>query len=113
VYLIRYWACSQVSFSLYHHLHTWSLSRGRDNPGILAYHLHENNPRSRPPSGHTLRELTSWQWARMQHARRERQRAEERREWAIGERAEEEEQELQRIRIELGLGGKGEQVGEQ
>jgi len=49
----------------------------------------------------------------MQHARRERQRAEERREWAIGERAEEEEQELQRIRIELGLGGKGEQVGEQ
>ncbi|EIW65825.1 hypothetical protein TREMEDRAFT_35791 [Tremella mesenterica DSM 1558] len=30
--------------------------------GLLAYHLHESNPRSAPPPGHTLRELVRWKW---------------------------------------------------
>lgn len=30
--------------------------------GLLAYQLHETNPRSAPPPGHTLRELISWKW---------------------------------------------------
>lgn len=30
--------------------------------GLLAYHLHETNPRSSPPVGHTLRELLAWKW---------------------------------------------------
>ena len=30
--------------------------------GLLAYYLHETNPRSAPPPGHSLRELVSWKW---------------------------------------------------
>ena len=30
--------------------------------GLLAYHLHETNPRSAPPPGHTLSELVRWKW---------------------------------------------------
>jgi hypothetical protein len=30
--------------------------------GLLAYYLHETNPRSAPPEGHTLRELAAWKW---------------------------------------------------
>ena len=37
--------------------------------GLLAYHLHENNPRSAPPSGHTLQELVRWQWAEFRRTR--------------------------------------------
>jgi hypothetical protein len=45
--------------------------------GLLAYHLHETNPRSAPPPGHTLRELASWQWGEMRVRRLERERGEE------------------------------------
>jgi len=40
--------------------------------GILAYHLHETNPRSAPPPGHTLRELIGWQWGINRDAREAR-----------------------------------------
>lgn len=30
--------------------------------GLLAFHLHETNPRSAPPAGHTLSELIQWKW---------------------------------------------------
>jgi hypothetical protein len=29
--------------------------------GFLAYYLHETNPRTAPPPGHTLKDLVSWQ----------------------------------------------------
>ncbi len=45
--------------------------------GLLAYHLHENNPRTAPPPGHTLRELASWQWTLSKQQRDERARLEE------------------------------------
>jgi hypothetical protein len=41
--------------------------------GGLAYHLHENNPRSRPPAGHTLRELTVWHWDQRKDERQARE----------------------------------------
>lgn len=31
--------------------------------GFLAYYLHETNPRTAPPQGHTLKELVQWQAA--------------------------------------------------
>jgi hypothetical protein len=31
--------------------------------GLLAFHLHETNPRSAPPPGHSLSELISWKWS--------------------------------------------------
>ncbi|BEJ15141.1 hypothetical protein CspHIS471_0409080 [Cutaneotrichosporon sp. HIS471] len=31
--------------------------------GFLAYYLHETNPRTAPPPGHTLKDLVSWQVA--------------------------------------------------
>jgi hypothetical protein len=31
--------------------------------GLLAFHLHETNPRSAPPAGHTLSELIQWKWS--------------------------------------------------
>ena len=37
--------------------------------GFLAYHLHETNPRSAPPPGHTLQELVRWQWTEMRRSR--------------------------------------------
>ncbi len=37
--------------------------------GLLAYHLHETNPRSALASGHTLQELVRWQWAEMRRSR--------------------------------------------
>ncbi|KAL1406215.1 hypothetical protein Q8F55_007906 [Vanrija albida] len=30
--------------------------------GFLAYYLHETNPRTAPPPGHTLKDLLAWQW---------------------------------------------------
>ena len=45
--------------------------------GLLAYHLHENNPRSAPPSGHTLQELVRWQWAEITRKRGIREAADE------------------------------------
>lgn len=30
--------------------------------GFLAYYLHETNPRTAPPPGHTLKDLVAWQW---------------------------------------------------
>lgn len=41
--------------------------------GLLAFHLHETNPRSAPPPGHTLSELVQWKWstAKAQRAMRE------------------------------------------
>lgn len=30
--------------------------------GFLAYYLHETNPRTAPPPGHTLGDLLHWQW---------------------------------------------------
>ncbi|KAL7421033.1 hypothetical protein Q5752_003917 [Cryptotrichosporon argae] len=41
--------------------------------GLLAYHLHETNPRSAPAPGHTLRELAVWHWAVRGDARRVRE----------------------------------------
>ena len=49
--------------TLHYHIHT----------GGLAYHLHENNPRSRPPPGHTLRELAGWHWEQHRDARTARE----------------------------------------
>lgn len=45
--------------------------------GLLAYHLHETNPRSAPPAGHTLRELVGWQWGAMRERRLARERGDE------------------------------------
>lgn len=60
---------------------TYLLSRTLDPllgifTGILAYHLHETNPRSAPPAGHTLRELASWKWEASKQAREAREAAE-------------------------------------
>lgn len=44
--------------------------------GLLAYHLHETNPRSAPPAGHTLRELISWKWDTSREARAAREAGE-------------------------------------
>jgi hypothetical protein len=46
---------------------TYLLSRTLDPllgvfTGFLAYYLHETNPRTAPPPGHTLRDLMGWQW---------------------------------------------------
>ncbi|GMK57112.1 hypothetical protein CspeluHIS016_0309520 [Cutaneotrichosporon spelunceum] len=45
---------------------TYLLSRTLDPllgvfTGFLAYYLHETNPRTAPPPGHTLKDLVSWQ----------------------------------------------------
>ncbi len=45
--------------------------------GVLAYHLHENNPRSAPPPGHTLQELVRWQWNEIRRNREMREIADE------------------------------------
>ena len=45
--------------------------------GLLAYRLHEINPRSAPPPGHTLSELMTWQWAEMRQGREMREAQEE------------------------------------
>jgi hypothetical protein len=37
--------------------------------GLLAYYLHETNPRSAPPAGHRLHELVSWKWGVAKQAR--------------------------------------------
>lgn len=60
------------------------LSRGLDPilgvfTGLLAYVLSEHNPRSAPPAGHTLKELTQWQWAELRKKRLRRALEEERR----------------------------------
>lgn len=46
--------------------------------GLLAFHLHETNPRSAPPPGHSLSELISWKWsdAKTKRAMRERESVE-------------------------------------
>jgi len=58
---------------------TYLLSRTLDPllgvfTGFLAYYLHETNPRTAPPPGHTLRDLIAWQWDQ-NNARREAQAA--------------------------------------
>ena len=45
--------------------------------GLLAYHLHETNPRSAPPPGHTLQELARWQWSEIRRSREMREAASE------------------------------------
>jgi hypothetical protein len=62
--------------------------------GLLAYQLHETNPRSAPPPGHTLRELLSWQWGETQKRKGQRELDEERR---GGE-------EWERVRKEMDIG---------
>jgi hypothetical protein len=57
---------------------TYLLSRTLDPllgafTGLLAYYLHETNPRSAPPPGHTLRELASWKWESSKQARAARE----------------------------------------
>lgn len=47
---------------------TYLLSRTLDPllgvfTGLLAFQLHETNPRTTPVPGHTLRELVNWKWA--------------------------------------------------
>lgn len=37
--------------------------------GLLAYYLHETNPRSAPPEGHRLHELVTWKWGTAKEAR--------------------------------------------
>ncbi|KAI5448844.1 hypothetical protein NCC49_006078 [Naganishia albida] len=63
--------------------------------GILAYHLHESNPRSRPEPGHRLQELVAWQWNQSKEARRLREESMAARYGA------QEEAELERLRREL------------
>ncbi|KAJ9093146.1 hypothetical protein QFC20_007194 [Naganishia adeliensis] len=63
--------------------------------GILAYHLHESNPRSRPEPGHRLQELVAWQWNQSKEARRMREESMAARYGA------QEEAELERLRREL------------
>ncbi|GHJ84583.1 hypothetical protein NliqN6_0985 [Naganishia liquefaciens] len=63
--------------------------------GILAYHLHESNPRSRPEPGHRLNELVAWQWNQSKEARRAKEESLSRRFGAA------EEAELERLRREL------------
>lgn len=60
---------------------TYLLSRTLDPllglfTGLLAFHLHETNPRSAPPAGHTLRELIEWKWTTSREARAVREAAE-------------------------------------
>ncbi|KAJ9119925.1 hypothetical protein QFC24_005408 [Naganishia onofrii] len=62
--------------------------------GILAYSLHESNPRSRPEPGHRLQELVAWQWKQSTQSRRSR---EER----YGVFSEQDEAEIERLRREL------------
>lgn len=40
--------------------------------GFLAYYLHETNPRTAPPPGHSMKELIQWQW---EHSKRKRDEA--------------------------------------
>jgi len=40
--------------------------------GLMAFYLHETNPRTAPPQGETLRELVSW---KMEKWRKERDEA--------------------------------------
>lgn len=59
---------------------TYLLSRTLDPllgvfTGFLAYYLHETNPRTAPPPGHTLRDLLSWQWGESARRRDERNAA--------------------------------------
>ena len=57
--------------------------------GTLAYYLHEKNPRSAPPPGHTLSELVGWRWDLLQASRRGRTAAlesREQREWETVQR---------------------------
>ena len=61
---------------------TYLLSRALDPilgifTGILAYQLHENNPRSAPAPGHTLRELVGWRWSEQTRARQAKEGAED------------------------------------
>jgi hypothetical protein len=56
---------------------TYLLSRTLDPllgvfTGFLAYYLHETNPRTAPPPGHSLRDLLGWQWDRTQQHRAQR-----------------------------------------
>jgi hypothetical protein len=37
--------------------------------GLLAYYLHETNPRSAPMEGHRLHELVAWKWGVAKEAR--------------------------------------------
>lgn len=67
------------------------LSRGLDPvlgvfTGVLAFILSENNPRSAPPPGHTLKALTQWRWAEYKQAKISRQLEEERKSEADLER---------------------------
>lgn len=39
--------------------------------GALAYYLHEANPRSAPPPGESISELTRWKWQKWQRERQE------------------------------------------
>lgn len=59
--------------------------------GFLAYYLHETNPRTTPPPGHTLKDLVRWQVADN----------ERRREVAAAATAADESAELETIRREL------------
>lgn len=59
--------------------------------GFLAYYLHETNPRTAPPPGHTLKDLVSWQVADN----------ERRRQVAAAATALEESAELEAVRREL------------
>jgi hypothetical protein len=59
---------------------TYLLSRGLDPvlgvfTGLLAYRLHETNPRSAPPEGHTLLALAGWRWGVAKERRVEREAA--------------------------------------
>ena len=65
--------------------------------GLLAYRLHETNPRSAPPPGHTLQELVRWQWAEMRRSREMR----EMREMSETVEAGREREEWERMRREL------------
>lgn len=44
--------------------------------GLLAYKLHETNPRSAPAEGHTLGALLGWRWQLSKDRRAERERLE-------------------------------------
>ncbi|BEI84303.1 hypothetical protein CcaverHIS002_0409070 [Cutaneotrichosporon cavernicola] len=59
--------------------------------GFLAYYLHETNPRTAPPPGHTLKDLVGWQVAE------NKQRAEE----ASAANAAADSAELEAVRREL------------
>ncbi|ORY24199.1 hypothetical protein BCR39DRAFT_334416 [Naematelia encephala] len=64
--------------------------------GLLAYQLHETNPRTAPPEGHTLRELAVWKWGEMRSAKEARERVEEARH----------AEEWERVKKELEVEGK-------